>query len=136
MHTFAISPVPSVSQISAVRWAAGAIAAVLWPALVFSGSENRLWLVVAALTCVQVFGTGCAAILLLRKELVPLIVVVTDWGGMVASIMIWVIGIGAAALFGVESKHVLVLAGCGVLAFFWMVMLYFSSTHRDVRGRE
>lgn len=131
-------PFPRRSRLSHIRWGTGMVSAVLW-AFASLGSEpgdTRLWLTVAAVLVVELFGAFSAALLITDRD-DSLISVVTNWTAVVFSIMACVVGAAAAAWFGIGAAHIILLVVSLLACFAWLAFLHLHarSIHPDARGR-
>ncbi len=129
----------SFRRLDALRWTIGVTSAVLW-FTAFWGDRNatqQTWALLAGLVTVQSFGILSSALLFMHPK-APLIERVTNWYAVVASTMIWVVGLGAAAWTGLsifQGVLIFIAVGTGV---FWLALVYdgFRPTRPVVRERE
>lgn len=119
----------SASRWCIVRWAVGAVAAVLWASVALAPPgliAGRRAIYMLALLAVETFG-ALSATLMLMDEDSPLVARITDWVAFVASIMVWVIGVAADLWVGMTAGEGVLLALSVAGAASWVALAAFGS---------
>lgn len=118
----------NASRWNSVRWATGALAAVLWTVAALappaSASAQRS-LYLAGLLAVELFGMLSATLVLMGAN-APLLTRVTDWGAFVASVTVWFIGLTADLWAGMTAAEGVIVALSVGAAFAWVVLAAIS----------
>jgi hypothetical protein len=128
-----------LARLSAVRWTLGMVSSILWLRTGFAELERdeMLWTLLAAMIATQAFGTLSSGMLMLRPR-VGIVARLTDWYGIVASVIIWVIALGAAVSIGVSWLQAALLFSAVATGVLWLGMIHFGL--RPIRlgaiGRE
>ncbi len=116
-----------LARLNGVRWTVGALAASLWFRVGFAAlsQDEMLWTMLLALVGTQAFGTVSSAILMLRPRH-GVLSRLTDWYGIVASVMTWVIGVGAVIWNGIGWLHGLLLFVAVATGVCWLSLIHFG----------
>ncbi len=139
VHTVELAHRVPVSRLNAVRWSVGIVAAVLWFAAFWRDLPRveQVWSLIAAMLAVQGFGITSSALMLLRPRAI-LIQRVTNWYAVVCSVIIWVIGLGAIAWYGISFTQAAILLIAVGVGIFWLGLIWWGlrPIHPAARERE
>jgi len=116
-----------LSRLSVARWTLGMVSAALWfrVGLAELPHPELTWTMLAALVSTQAFGTTSSAMLMLRPR-VGIVGRLTDWYGIVTSVIVWVIGVGAIVSNDITWKQALLLVAAVVTGNCWLGMIHFG----------
>jgi hypothetical protein len=116
-----------LAPLSAVRWSVGILSAALWFRVGFADLDHdaMLWNLLGALVTTQFFGTLSSAMLMLRPR-IGLLQRVTDWYGIVVSVMAWVLGVGAIVSNGISFLQLALLLAAVAIGVMWLVLIHFG----------
>lgn len=114
-------------RLNAVRWCVGSIAALLWAAVGFGHlpHDRMLWNLLAALVATQAFGITSSGLLMLRPRH-GMVERLTDWYGIVCSVMTWVIGVAAFICNDITWLQALLLVIAVLTGILWLGLIYFG----------
>ncbi len=127
VHALELAHRVPFSRLNAVRWTAGLIAAPLWFSAFWRElpHDQQVWALMAAMMAVQAFGITSSALMLLRPRAI-LIQRVTNWYAVVCSVIIWVIGLGAIAWYGISFVQGALLLVAVATGIFWLGLIWWG----------
>ena len=116
-----------LARLNAVRWTFGCIAAALWfrVGMAELPHSQTIWHLVGAVVATLGFGITSAGMWILRPRrgiLGPL----TDWYGIVASVITWTIGSAAIIWNGISWIQGLVLFAALAAGITWLGFVHFG----------
>jgi hypothetical protein len=126
-----------LARLNVVRWTVGMTSALLWFRVGFAALDHDAtnWTLLAAVVSAQIFGTLSSGILMLRPRS-GLLQRFRDWYAIVASVMTWVLGVGAIVMNEITyAQLVLLLAGV-TSGLFWLLLVYFGLRPIRLGGTE